>query len=169
MTMKNTPIYVSHEEINQQQEIMEAFSHIAHRPQTYHIVTYGCQMNAHDSEKLAGILRGMGMSEVREREKADFVLFNTCCIRDNAERRALGNVTWLKEIKKSRPGFLIGICGCMIQQPHMAEKILKRYPFIDLAFGTHNLHHLPSLLYRVVLDSKRVVSVMEQQGIIAEG
>ena len=78
---------------------------------------------------------------------ADLVLFNTCCVRDNAERRALGNVTWLKELKQDKPELLIGVCGCMIQQPGMAEKILKQYQFIDLAFGTANLHRLPQLLY----------------------
>jgi tRNA-2-methylthio-N6-dimethylallyladenosine synthase len=126
-------------------------------------------MNAHDSEKLAGILRSMGLAESPRREEADFVLFNTCCIRDNAERRALGNVNWLKEIKKERPSLLIGVCGCMVQQAHMAEGILKQYKFIDLAFGTHNMHELPSLLYQLVEEKHRVVSVSEQENLIAEG
>lgn len=165
---KTTPIYVSPQEAERQRQTAQAFSSLPDRPRTYHIVTYGCQMNAHDSEKLAGILHGMGLEESPRREEADFVLFNTCCIRDNAERRALGNVTWLKEIKKQRPSMLIGVCGCMVQQSHMAEKILKQYKFIDLAFGTHNMHELPSLLYRRVEKNSQVVSILDQENLIAE-
>ena len=92
---------------------------------TYHIESYGCQMNVHDSEKLLGMLSEMGFTTAETDETADLVLFNTCCVRDNAERRALGNVTWLKELKKEKPRLLIGVCGCMVQQEHMAEKIKK--------------------------------------------
>lgn len=161
--------YVSSEELEQQKEAVAALLRLSDRPQSYCIVTYGCQMNAHDSEKLAGILTEMGMTEATDRTQADVVLFNTCCVRDNAERRALGNVTWLKEVKKKRPSLLIGVCGCMVQQPHMAEKILRQYPFIDLAFGTHNLYQLPKLLYSVLTERKRVVSVMDEEDLIAEG
>ena len=126
-------------------------------------------MNAHDSEKLAGMLADMGMTQADDRRSADFVLFNTCCIRDNAERRALGNVTWLKELKKEKPELLIGVCGCMVQQPQMAEKILKQYRFIDLAFGTHNLHRLPSLMLNLLTGKSRVVSITDQETLIAEG
>jgi len=122
----------------------------ADRPRTYHIVTYGCQMNAHDSETLAGTLSGMGLTQAPQREEADLVLFNTCCIRDNAERKALGNITWLKEIKKRRPHMLIGVCGCMMQQRGMAETVLKQYPFVDIAFGTGSLYRLPEYLYLAV-------------------
>ncbi len=103
----------------------------------YHIVTYGCQMNAHDSETIAGMLEQMGMTEAAAREDADFVLYNTCCVRENAERRALGNVGWLKELKKVKPELIVGVCGCMVQQDGMAQKLIKRYPFVDIAFGTH--------------------------------
>ncbi|MBQ7868066.1 MAG: tRNA (N6-isopentenyl adenosine(37)-C2)-methylthiotransferase MiaB [Clostridia bacterium] len=139
------------------------------RPKSFHIVTYGCQMNAHDSEKLAGMLIQMGMTEAADRRDADLVLFNTCCVRDNAERRALGNVTWLKEIKKDKPELIIGVCGCMVQQPQMAERILKQYRFIDLAFGTHNLHRLPTLLLNLLTKRTRVVSISDQENLIAEG
>ena len=135
----------------------------------YHIVTYGCQMNAHDSETIAGILERMGMTEAAEREDADFVLYNTCCVRENAERRALGNVGWLKELKKVKPGLMIGVCGCMVQQSGMAEKLIKRYPFVDLAFGTHNLHELPAMLTGLLDGRQRVVNVTDTDGIIAEG
>ena len=97
------------------------------------------------------------------------MIFNTCCVRENAERRALGNVIWLKQLKKEKPKLLIAVSGCMIQQPKMAERILKQYPFIDLAFGTHNLYRLPSLLMELVDRKHRVISVSDQDDLIAEG
>ena len=148
---------------------MERIAALPNRPETYHIVTYGCQMNAHDSETLAGMLESMGMTEAQDRTQADLVLFNTCCVRDNAERRALGNVNWLKELKKDKPRLLIGVCGCMVQKPQMAEKILRQYRFIDLAFGTHNLHQIPSMLETLLTQKTRVVRVSDQENLIAEG
>jgi len=167
--VKKLPVYVSEEEKREMTAAAEAFLCLTNRPQTYHIITYGCQMNAHDSEKLAGLLRQMGLTEAADRAGADFVLFNTCCVRAGAERRALGNVTWLKELKKDRPNLIIGVCGCMVQQPHMAEKILQQYRFIDLAFGTHNLHQLPMLLYQLLTDKSRVVTITADEHLIAEG
>ena len=161
------PVIVSPEEVLRQRGFMAEVSQLPQRPRSYHVVTYGCQMNAHDSEKLAGMLREMGMEEAPDREQADFVIFNTCCVRDNAERRALGNVTWLKEVRKRNPRLMIAVCGCMIQQPGMAEKILKQYRFVDLAFGTSNLHKLPELLCRV-LNSDRAVVEVEEEDVIAE-
>ncbi|MCI5957931.1 MAG: tRNA (N6-isopentenyl adenosine(37)-C2)-methylthiotransferase MiaB [Clostridiales bacterium] len=167
--MRHEPVYVTEAERLEQESAIQKILELPQRPKSFHIVTYGCQMNAHDSEKLAGILTQMGMTEASDRRDADFVLFNTCCVRDNAERRALGNVTWLKELKKDKPELLIGVCGCMVQQPQMAERILKQYRFIDLAFGTHNLHCLPSLLYNLLTQKNRVVSVTDQETLIAEG
>ncbi|HNW85868.1 MAG TPA: tRNA (N6-isopentenyl adenosine(37)-C2)-methylthiotransferase MiaB [Candidatus Limiplasma sp.] len=167
--MSKAPVYLSPEELHLQESAIERVAAMPDRPESYCIITYGCQMNAHDSEKLAGMLESMGMTEAPDREHADLVLFNTCCVRDNAERRALGNVTWLNELKKKKPGLLIGVCGCMVQQPQMAEKILKQYKFIDLAFGTHNLHQLPALLERLLTQKARVVSVIQEQDLIAEG
>ena len=167
--MRKEPLYVSNSEKQAMEDAAEAFLLLPERPQTYYIETYGCQMNAHDSEKLAGILQSMGMTEAEEKNKADFVLFNTCCIRDNAERRALGNVNWLKELRKDKKDLIIGVCGCMVQQAHMAEKILKQYRFIDLAFGTHNLYQLPGLLHRLLTEKGRVVSVTQEENLIAEG
>ena len=167
--MRHEPVYVTEAERLEQESAIQKILELPQRPKSFHIVTYGCQMNAHDSEKLAGILTQMGMTEASDRRDADFVLFNTCCVRDNAERRALGNVTWLKELKKDKPELLIGVCGCMVQQPQMAQRILKQYRFIDLAFGTHNLHCLPSLLYNLLTQKNRVVSVTDQETLIAEG
>lgn len=162
------PVYVSPDALAHQRACMAEVRALPHRPRSYYVVTYGCQMNAHDSEVLAGMLREMGMEEAADREHADFVLFNTCCVRDNAERRALGNVTWLKEVRKQRPELIIAVCGCMIQQPGMAEKILKQYRFIDLAFGTSNLYKLPELLLRTLSGDRAVVQV-EEEDTIAEG
>ncbi|NLB90409.1 MAG: tRNA (N6-isopentenyl adenosine(37)-C2)-methylthiotransferase MiaB, partial [Clostridiales bacterium] len=139
------------------------------KPNTYHIVTYGCQMNEHDSEKLAAMLEEMGLTAIQEREEADFVLFNTCCIRENAQRKALGNITWLKHLKKKKPALLVGVCGCMVQQKGMREMILKQYPFVDMAFGTHNLYQFPELFYQMLVEKKRVVEIIENEYLIAEG
>ena len=159
---------VSPEEMKRQEAFIEEIRELPQKPKTYYVVTYGCQMNAHDSEKLAGMLKAMGMEEAPERDKADFVIFNTCCVRENAERRALGNVTWLKEVRRNNPGLIIAVCGCMIQEPGMAEKILKQYRFINLAFGTSNLHCFPELLYRT-LNTDRSVVVVDDRDVIPEG
>ncbi len=161
------PVHITEEQLARQRQFAAQVSALENRPKSYHVVTYGCQMNAHDSEKLAGMLASMDMAEAPTREEADFVIFNTCCVRDNAERRALGNVTWLKEIRKKNPNLIIAVCGCMIQQPGMAEKILKQYRFVDLAFGTSNLYRLPELLYQT-LQSDRAVVVVEDEDTIAE-
>lgn len=169
MNIRDQIIPIPQAEIDAQMGYADQFAALSDRPQTYHIVTYGCQMNAHDSEKLAGMMEKMGLSFAPSREEADFVLFNTCCIRDNAERKALGNVTWLKEIKKQRPHMLIGICGCMVQEPGMADTLLRRYPFVDVAFGTGNIHRLPELLLKAVENRQRVIAVPEEQSTLIEG
>ena len=157
------------EEIAHQKALMHEFAAIENRPHTYCVVTYGCQMNAHDSEKLAGMLQEMGMTEAESRETADFVIFNTCCVRDNAQRRALGNVTWLKELKKTRPEMMVAVCGCMMQQKGMGEQILRQYPFVDVAFGTHNLYRFAQLMLQAVKNRRRVVEVIqEDEGSIPE-
>lgn len=167
--MSKTPTYVTPEALKRQEDAIERIAALPGKPQTYHIVTYGCQMNAHDSETLAGMLEGMGMREAQDRLTADLVLFNTCCVRDNAERRALGNVNWLKELRRGNPDLIIGVCGCMVQQPQMAQKILKQYPFIDLAFGTHNVYELPEMLEGLLTSGKRAIHLAEEENQIAEG
>ena len=167
--IKEETIRISPEELALQRQYAREFSALEDRPHTYFIVTYGCQMNAHDSEKLAGMLEDMGMCAAPAKEEADFVLHNTCCIRDNAERKALGNVTWLRQIKKERPSLMIGVCGCMVQEPGMAEKLLKQYPFVDVAFGTGNIHRLPELMLKAVEQSRRVVAVPQEQSTLIEG
>ena len=165
--MDRKEIIVSKEELERQAEFAAMVKSLPHRPESYHVVTYGCQMNAHDSEKIAGMLEEMGMVPSEKREEADFVIFNTCCVRENAERRALGNVTWLKEVRKQKPDMVIAVCGCMIQEPGMAEVILKQYKFVNLAFGTANLHKLPEMLYETLNSGRQTVNV-EDRDVIAE-
>ena len=157
------------EEIAHQKALMREFAALENRPHTYCVVTYGCQMNAHDSEKLEGMLHEMGLEKAESRESADFVIFNTCCVRDNAQRRALGNVVWLKELKKTRPELMVAVCGCMMQQKGMGEQILRQYPFVDLAFGTHNLYRFAQLMLQAVKSRRRVVEVVQDdEGSIPE-
>lgn len=165
--MNRKEIIVSKEELERQAEFAAMVKSLPHRPKSYHVVTYGCQMNAHDSEKIAGMLEEMGMVPSVKREEADFVIFNTCCVRENAERRALGNVTWLKEVRKQKPDMVIAVCGCMIQEPGMAEVILKQYKFVNLAFGTANLHKLPEMLYETLNSGRQTVNV-EDRDVITE-
>ena len=166
--MERETAVVSPAEMKRQAAFIREIRDLPHRPDTYFIVTYGCQMNAHDSEKLAGMLEEMGMRPAPRREEADFVLFNTCCIRDNAERKALGNITWLREVRKSRPQMIIAVCGCMIQEPGMAEKILKQYRFVNLAFGTASIHRFPELMLQT-LESGGNTVVVDQEDVIPEG
>ena len=167
--MSRTPIVIRQSDMKKSQQAIRTISEMTNKPNTFHIITYGCQMNAHDSEKLAGLFEKMGIKQVDTKEEADLVIFNTCCIRDNAERKALGNVNWLRELQKKKPSLLIGVCGCMVQQAHMAEKILKQYKFIDIAFGTHNLHEFPLMLMALLIEKKQIVSISNQDTLIAEG
>ncbi len=165
----NQQTIVGAEELMRQQEFTARVRSLAQRPQTFHIVTMGCQMNERDSETIAGMLAEMGLRPEAEREKADLILYNTCCVRENAENRALGNVIWLKELKKERPELLICVGGCMAQEEGMAQRLKAQYPFIDLVFGTHNLHRLPEYLWRVLEKRQPVVEVLHSDGVIAEG
>lgn len=115
----------------------------------YRIVTYGCQMNVHESEKIAGLLEGMGAAAAKDGERADIVVFNTCCIRDTAERRALGNIGVIKGEKRKDPSLIIAVCGCMTQQEGAAETIKERYPYVDIVLGTRNIFRLPEEIKRV--------------------
>ncbi len=166
--MREDIILISPEEIEQQKEYALKVQGMEQRPHSFHIVTYGCQMNAHDSEKLSGMMLSMGLQAASDREQADVVLFNTCCIRDNAQRKALGNILWLKEVKKKRPDMLVGVCGCMMQQKGMADKVLKQYPFVDFAFGTGNIHQLPEILL-TTLETGRDIRVGLADSTLIEG
>ncbi|HEY8463862.1 MAG TPA: tRNA (N6-isopentenyl adenosine(37)-C2)-methylthiotransferase MiaB [Bacillota bacterium] len=135
----------------------------------YFITTFGCQMNVHDSEVLAGILESLGYEVATSPEAADLILINTCCVRENAENRTFGHIGNLKALKEQKPGLIIGICGCMVQQPSEVEKIRTSYPWVDLVFGTHNLHQLPELLQKLTDSTSRVIEVWDSEGEIHEG
>ena len=162
-------IVVSDEEMAVQKGYISAIRDALNREMRYCIVTLGCQMNAHDSETIAGMLDEMGMTPAESREQADLVLYNTCCVRENAENKALGNVIWLKELKALKPDLIIGVGGCMMQEEGMGEKVRKMYPFVDLAFGTHNMYRLPELLYRVICEKQRAIEITREDGGICEG
>jgi tRNA-i(6)A37 thiotransferase enzyme miaB len=134
----------------------------------YHIITYGCQMNVHESEKIAGTLKKMGYEPAADSEDADIVVFNTCCIRENAENHAYGNIGALKKLKKSKKDLLIAVGGCMTQQPGKAEELKKKFPFVDIVFGTHNLEELQKLVELKLKRKKSVVDVWEKEGEISE-
>lgn len=123
----------------------------------YNIVTFGCQMNVHESEKIAGMLENLGYESTESKEKADIIVFNTCAIREGAEDRALGNIGNLKKMKKSNPNKIIIVAGCMTQQKSVAEKMYKTFPFIDIIIGTHNLYDLPQLIANRIENNKRIL------------
>ncbi|MCF2670423.1 MAG: tRNA (N6-isopentenyl adenosine(37)-C2)-methylthiotransferase MiaB [Clostridiales bacterium] len=132
--------------------------------------TFGCQQNEADTERIAGMLREMGYDKAEKAEEADVIVINTCAVREHAESRALGNVGALSHLKKARPEVTICLCGCMVQQAHMPEKIKKSYPQVDLVFGTHALWRFPELLYRRLTGDKRVFDTTgDEGGYIAEG
>lgn len=131
--------------------------------------TYGCQGNVSDGEKLKGMLAEMGYGFTDDVNDASLILYNTCAIREHAEDRVFGNVGALKQLKKAKPELIIGLCGCMTQQKHIAEKFYKSYPFVDLLFGTHVSHKLPEFLYKCLCSGKRVFDITESDGNIAEG
>ncbi len=127
----------------------------------YHIVTFGCQMNVHDSEKIAGILEQMGYSVCDKREDADIIVFNTCAVREGAEDRVFGNVGALKKLKKSRPNLTIVVCGCMTQKEETAKRFHSKFPFVDLVIGTFNMPKLGEYL-KEVTNKKRRLYLLEE-------
>ena len=135
----------------------------------YKIITYGCQMNLHESEKLAGILCERGYSLCDSEEDADLIVFNTCCIRENAEKKAEGNIGALKQLKKRKKDLIIAVGGCMTQQPGVAEKLKAEFPYLDIVFGTHNLEKFGEMLDAELSSKKKIVNVWEREGEVIEG
>ena len=135
----------------------------------YHIITYGCQMNEHDSEKIAGMLESMGYQESDDHAKADIIVFNTCLIRKNAELKVFGKVGSLKQLKEDNPEMIIAVGGCMMQQEGPVDELYQKYPQVDIIFGTHNIHKLPSLINQVKHGDERVIDVWEEdKGLIPD-
>ena len=148
-------------------EWVQRFEQKNSRPPSACIRTFGCQMNAKDSEKLMGILEQIGFG-ISEKEESDLVIYNTCTVRDNANQRVYGRLGYLHALKKKNPHMLIGLCGCMIQEPSAVEKIRKSYGFVDLLFGTHNIFRLAELLYRRAAEKNMVVDIWEGTDAIVE-
>lgn len=135
----------------------------------YFIITYGCQMNLHESEKIAGILTSLGYNEASSENESDIIVFNTCCIRENAEDRAEGNIGALKALKKKNKNLIIAVGGCMTQQKGFAEKFHEKFPFVDIIFGTHNLEKFKDLLIKKLSQKKSLIAIDERESEIIEG
>ncbi len=135
---------------------------------TYFIKTYGCQMNEHDSENIKAILEELGYKEISIMEEADLILLNTCAIRENAHNKVFGFLGRIKNIKEKRKNVIAGICGCMAQEEVVVDEILEKYSYIDLIFGTHNIHHLPQFIYNLLRKEESQVEVYSKEGEIIE-
>ena len=134
----------------------------------YLILTMGCQLNENDSEKLCGMIEKMGYTKTENLQESDLVVFNTCCVRENAEDKLFGKLGEVKKVKEKR-GTLIAIGGCMMQEKHIVEKLKQSYPFFDVIFGTHTLHQFPKDLYTKIIENKRIEDVLDIDGEIIEG
>ena len=163
---------VSSDEMQKQKEYSQLVRSIIEQrfsePPKAFVHTYGCQGNVADGERLKGMLEEMGYSLVDELDGADLVLYNTCAIREHAEDRVFGNVGALKSRKSENRDMKILLCGCMMQQKHIAEKIRKSYPFVDIVFGTHVIHRLPEFLYFNLSTGKKIYELPDADGVIAE-
>lgn len=136
---------------------------------SFHIQTFGCQMNERDSETLAGMLTDMGCREETVRDNADIVILNTCSVREHADERFFGTLGQLKKIKQQRPDFIVGLCGCMMQQQHIIDRVKTKFPWVDIIFGTHNIHEFPKLISAVISEKERQIDVWNDGGEIVEG
>lgn len=165
---------ISEEELKFQKEYAIRVSSVLEK--RYHaqkplacVVTYGCQQNIADSERIKGMLEEMGYAFTEDRLQAKLIIFNTCAVREHAEDRVFGNVGALKKYKLNNPDVVIALCGCMMQQKHIADKIKESFPFVDLVFGTHVVHKVPELIYTALTRKKRVFELPDIDGVIAEG
>lgn len=154
--------------IEKAKEYIEQAAKEAGRPLTYCVTTFGCQMNARDSEKLVGILEQIGYKEELDEDKADFVIFNTCTVRENANMRVYGRLGQLKHAKKYNPNMMIGLCGCMMQEPHVVEKLKSSYRFVDIVFGTHNIYKFAELIVTRFESKHMVIDIWKDTDKIVE-
>ena len=166
---------ISAEELKKQQEyiakirsINEKFEETEGRKKTMCIQTFGCQMNAHDSEKILGMLEEMGYVEAEDEKSADFIIYNTCCVREIAENKVYGNLGFLKHQKELNPHMKIALCGCMMQQSTVIETIRQKYKYVDIVFGTFNLYKLPELMYRNIETNSTIFDIWDKHGEIIE-
>ncbi|HZK87811.1 MAG TPA: tRNA (N6-isopentenyl adenosine(37)-C2)-methylthiotransferase MiaB, partial [Anaerovoracaceae bacterium] len=136
---------------------------------SFNIQTFGCAMNEHDSETIAGMLIALGYTENKEKDKADVAIINTCSVRDNADKRFYGILGELKKIKENNSNFTVCLCGCMMQQQHIIDTVKQKYPWVDIIFGTHNIHEFPKLLTSVLSEKQKLVEVWDEASEIIEG
>ena len=148
--------------------INNAYKAAYDRAKKMYIHTYGCQMNSHDSEKIAGMLADMGYEEAESEDTADIIVYNTCCIRENAENKIYGNLGYLKRLKAEKKDIKVVLCGCMMQQNAVIEKIRTSYRFVDVIFGTYNLYKLPELLYTNMETGSQIIDIWQEQEEIVE-
>lgn len=165
---------ISAQELEQQQPFKERVFHFyaelkKNQTPLACVRTFGCQQNVSDSEKIKGMLEEMGFGFTEEPDEADFILFNTCAVREHASDRVFGNVGALKRIKTQKPHVLIAVCGCMVQQEHVAERFRESYPFVGLVFGTHVIHRLPELMWQALQSGRQLSVTPKSDGVIAEG
>ena len=135
----------------------------------YHVKTYGCQMNEHDSENICAMLEALGFTKTDDYLDADLVILNTCSIRENAHNKAFGMLGRLKHLKNEKKDLLIGLCGCMAQERSVVDEILKDYKFVNFVFGTHNLYELPKIIDKAVEENKQQIEVYSREGDLVEG
>lgn len=154
--------------MEQAKERLEQMCAEAGRRLTFCVVTFGCQMNARDSEKLTGILERIGYEETPDEEQADFVIYNTCTVRENANQRVYGRLGQLGRIKKKNPYMRIALCGCMMQEPEAVEKLKKSYRFVDIIFGTHNIYKFAELIYTRMESERMVIDIWNDTDQIVE-
>ena len=135
----------------------------------YYIETWGCQMNEEDSEKLSGMLLSIGYTNTEDIKEAGIIIYNTCCVRENAENKVFGNLGELKHLKKKNPNLIVAVCGCMMQQKGMADTILNKFPHVNIIFGTHNAYKFPEYLNRVLTEGVQVKEIFNKEEEIVEG
>ncbi|MGB9812373.1 MAG: tRNA (N6-isopentenyl adenosine(37)-C2)-methylthiotransferase MiaB [Thermovenabulum sp.] len=135
----------------------------------YKVITWGCQMNVHDSEVVSGVLEKMGYTPSEDIKDADILVLNTCSVRETAEQKVYGRLGQLKPLKQNKPNMIIAITGCMVQQPHVVEYIKEKYPFVDIIFGIHNVHKLPQLIENVIYSDYTIVETVEDETWVEEG
>ena len=155
-------------EIEEQKKYMQKVKELNNKKMKYMILTMGCQLNENDSEKLSGMLEKMGYERTENQQETDIALFNTCCVRENAEDKLFGKLGELKRLKEEK-GIIIAIGGCMMQEKHITDKIKESYPFVDIIFGTHTLQRFPEDLYKVLTDKKKLEDILDIDGKIYEG
>ena len=175
MSERKTPKVIDREELLKQRQITlrirennEMEKQRTGKQKYMHIITFGCQQNNSDSEKIKGMLAEMGYIHTEHKEQADLIIINTCCVRENAELKLYGNIGALKQLKKENPGLIIAVCGCMMQQEHAVAMIKKKYRHVDLIFGTHNVYKLPELLERSMDEKYTLIDILNTEGAIIE-